>query len=64
MGIYLSKRNKTVEKIKDSVWIKFLAPRELREKLVKYSKSQGKNYAQVLREFIERLPDIETNKKG
>jgi predicted DNA-binding protein len=47
---------RVVEKIDEGVWIKFLAPVELRQKLIQYAKSQGKSYAQVLREFIEKLP--------
>lgn len=72
MGIYPSKspskspskRGKAIEKIEDGVWIKFLAPMALRKKLIKYCKSQGKSYAQVIREFIEQLPvDVEEKKK-
>jgi len=53
---------RVVEKIDESVWIKFLAPVELRQKLTQYAKSQGKSYAQILREFIEKLPADEARK--
>jgi hypothetical protein len=32
--------------------------------LIKYCKKQGKSYAQVLREFIEQLPDEEARKQA
>lgn len=36
----------------------------LREKLSKYAKSQGKTYAQILRECIKQLPEVEAKKQA
>jgi predicted DNA-binding protein len=48
-----------MDKIEDRCWIKFLAPEGEREKLKRYAAKQGKTYAQILREYIEHLPDLE-----
>jgi len=68
MGIYPSVGVRKIEKIDEGVWVKFLAPISLREKLIKYSSAQGKPYAQVLREYIEQLeitdePDVNAKKE-